>query len=135
MTSGSSLICNSTRIDSCHSAWQKDALMNTSSNMNRVIKHPVAESNPMKAVPQSILTIDIGGTKIKCLLRGQTEPRRFLSGPEMLPQKMVETIRDLTADWEYEAVSIGYPGLVGGSGPISEPGNLGSGWVGFDYAA
>lgn len=109
--------------------------MTTLSNTNRVIKHPAAESNPAKAVPQSILTIDIGGSKIKCLLRGQTEPRRFLSGPEMLPPKMVETVQELTRDWEYEAVSIGYPGLVGASGPISEPGNLGSGWVGFDYAA
>jgi predicted NBD/HSP70 family sugar kinase len=36
---------------------------------------------------------------------------------------------------KYEAVSIGYPGLVGESGPRSEPGNLGPGWVGFNYAA
>ena len=34
-----------------------------------------------------------------------------------------------------EAISIGYPGHVGDNGPRSEPGHLGDGWVGFDYAA
>ncbi len=43
-------------------------------------------------------------------------------------------MRTLAHDWEYEAVSIGYPGLVGPHGPRSEPGNLGAGWVGFDFA-
>jgi hypothetical protein len=37
--------------------------------------------------------------------------------------------------WDYEAISIGYPGLVGSHGPSSEPGNLGPGWVGFDFSA
>jgi polyphosphate glucokinase len=36
---------------------------------------------------------------------------------------------------EYDAVSIGYPGLVGKDGPSSEPGNLGPGRVGFDFRA
>ncbi|HET6423399.1 MAG TPA: ROK family protein [Planctomycetaceae bacterium] len=102
---------------------------------NRVIPYRGSEWKVNKAAPQSILTVDIGGSKIKCLLRGQTEPRRFLSGREMTPPKMIQTLSELTSDWEYEAVSMGYPGLVGSAGPISEPGNLGPGWVGFDYAA
>jgi polyphosphate glucokinase len=32
-------------------------------------------------------------------------------------------------------VSIGLPAQVGADGPAAEPGNLGAGWVGFDYAA
>src|SRR5262249_58650288 len=39
-----------------------------------------------------------------------------------------------TAGWNYEAVSIGYPGPVVHGRPIAEPHNLGPGWVGFDYA-
>lgn len=109
--------------------------MSTSPNEDPVVSYPTSELKVLKAPPQSILTIDIGGSKIKFLLRGQTEPRRFLSGREMTPPKMVEQVKELTKEWEYEAVSIGYPGLVGSSGPISEPGNLGSGWVGFDYGA
>ena len=85
--------------------------------------------------PASILSIDIGGTKVKFLASGQTEPRRMTSGTAFTPQLMVEGVRKLTEDWEYEAVSIGYPGQVGETGPRSEPGNLGSGWVGFDFAA
>ena len=48
---------------------------------------------------------------------------------------MVAAVQELAEDWPYEAVSIGYPGVVGARGPRSEPGNLGSGWVGFNFAA
>jgi polyphosphate glucokinase len=48
---------------------------------------------------------------------------------------MVAKVQELSQDWPYEAVSIGYPGLVGDHGPRAEPGNLGPGWVGFDFAA
>jgi predicted NBD/HSP70 family sugar kinase len=85
--------------------------------------------------PSTILVVDIGGTKIKTLASGQTEPRKTNSGKKLTPARMVEVVKELTADWSYEAVSIGYPGLVGRHGPRSEPGNLGPGWVGFNYAA
>lgn len=84
--------------------------------------------------PRAILSIDIGGSKCKMLCSGQTEPRRFLSGPTLTPTRMVEQVKELTLDWTYDVISIGYPGLVGPNGPISEPGNLGPGWVGFDFA-
>ena len=32
-------------------------------------------------------------------------------------------------------MSVGLPALVGPQGPRSEPGNLGPGWVGFDFSA
>ena len=47
---------------------------------------------------------------------------------------MVEGVKELAADWTYDVVSIGYPGLVLGGRPIAEPCNLGHGWVGFDFA-
>ena len=84
---------------------------------------------------QKVLVIDIGGSKAKFLATGQTEPRRVPTGPGFVPQRLVEAIRANTEDWEYDAISIGYPGQVGDNGPRSEPGNLGVGWVGFDYAA
>lgn len=88
----------------------------------------------MARPPKTILAVDIGGTKLKVLLSGQNEPRKTPSGKTMTPGKMVEAVRELTADWEYDALSIGYPSLVGSNGPRSEPLNLGPGWVGFDYA-
>jgi hypothetical protein len=88
-----------------------------------------------KAAPKSILVIDIGGTKVKILATGQTEPRKAPSGKDFTPARLVESARQLAEDWDYGAISIGYPGLVGIHGPRSEPGNLGPGWVGFDFAA
>ena len=85
--------------------------------------------------PKRILSVDIGDSKVKFLASGETEPRRIVSGAGLEPGQMVERIRAMTRDWRYEAVSIGYCGLVGGSGPLAEPENLGSGWVGFDFAA
>lgn len=92
---------------------------------------PKPETQP----PSRILAIDIGGTKLKFLAQGQTEPRKAPSGRRLTPMRMVEIVKELAADWEFDAVSLGFPGLVGDQGPRSEPGNLGSGWVGFDYAA
>jgi polyphosphate glucokinase len=94
-----------------------------------------AEPSAPKSAPTSILVIDIGGTKVKVLATGQTEPRKAPSGKEFTPSRLVETARELAQDWEYEGISIGYPGMVGAQGPRSEPGNLGPGWVGFDFAA
>jgi polyphosphate glucokinase len=48
---------------------------------------------------------------------------------------MVEIIQELAEGWDYDAISIGYPGLVGNQGPSSEPVNLGPGWVGFDFSS
>jgi polyphosphate glucokinase len=99
----------------------------------RVTKNaPVPEETPP---PSKVLVVDIGGTKVKLLASGQTEPRKVTSGKRMTPTRMVEAVREQTGDWEYEAISIGYPGLVGATGPRAEPGNLGPGWVGYDYAA
>src|SRR5262245_39654383 len=89
----------------------------------------------MPRPPKTILAIDIGGTKLKLLVSGQNEPRKTPSGKEMTPGKMVEAVRELTADWEHDAISIGYPGLVGASGPRSEAQNLGPGWVELHHAA
>jgi hypothetical protein len=98
-----------------------------------IVERVVAAGRP--AAPATVLAIDIGGSKVKCLATGQTEPRRMPSGKDMTPARMIEAVRELAKDWTYEAVSIGYPGPVGDTGPRSEPGNLGPGWVGFNYAA
>ena len=85
--------------------------------------------------PATILVIDIGGSHVKILATGETEPRPYRSGKRLTPAQMVAAVQALAEDWTYEAVSIGCPGVVGARGPASEPGNLGSGWVGFNFAA
>lgn len=85
--------------------------------------------------PQRILAIDIGGTSVKVLASGEHEPLKVPSGKTMTPGRLVESVLEVTGKWKFDAISIGYPGLVGPDGPHSEPGNLGPGWVGFDFAA
>jgi polyphosphate glucokinase len=80
------------------------------------------------------LVIDVGGTNVKVLASGQSEPRKIPSGPDMTPEKMVAAVKEATADWDYDRITIGYPGFVHRGKIISEPHNLGRGWVGFDFA-
>jgi polyphosphate glucokinase len=47
---------------------------------------------------------------------------------------MFATVKRMTADWSYDAVSIGYPGVVLRNRIMAEPRNLGRGWRGFDFA-
>jgi polyphosphate glucokinase len=83
----------------------------------------------------NVLVIDVGGTNVKILASGQKEPRKFPSGPKLTPERMVSGVKELAADWKYDVVSIGYPGVVVGDRAITEPRNLAHGWVGFDFAA
>jgi polyphosphate glucokinase len=82
-----------------------------------------------------ILVIDIGGTNVKMLASGQDVPRKFPSGKEMTPPQMVHGVLDATRDWEYEALTVGFPGPVLCGQPMTEPVNLGRGWMGFDFQA
>jgi len=82
-----------------------------------------------------ILVIDVGGTNVKMLASGQDAPRKFPSGPEMTPLQMVGGVLTATKDWEYEAISIGFPGPVLCGQSMTEPVNLGPGWMGFDFEA
>jgi len=91
------------------------------------------ESQSGKRKPASILAIDVGGTHVKVLVTGHRTPVKIDSGPAMTPRKMVTAVRKAAAQWKYDRVSIGYPGPVLHGKPVSEPHNLGPGWVGFDF--
>ena len=82
-----------------------------------------------------VLVIDVGGTHVKLLARGQHEPREFASGKNLTPKRLVSNVRRLVKDWPYGVISIGYPGPVLRNRPISEPWNLGKGWRGFNFEA
>src|ERR1700677_3238454 len=84
--------------------------------------------------PTKILVIDVGGTHIKVRRTGHAEERKIDSGPTVTAAKMVRDVKRITSDWDYEVVSIGYPGPVVHGHPIHNPYNLGGGWAGFDFA-
>jgi len=81
-----------------------------------------------------VLVIDVGGSHIKMLATGHTTPLKFASGPDMTAKEMVRGVKKLVAAWRFDAVSIGLPCPVVHDKPVSEPRNLGGGWVGFSFS-
>ncbi len=79
-----------------------------------------------------VLVVDVGGTHVKVSTPGQTE-QKITSGPAMTAIRMVREVKKATQGWDYEVVSIGYPGPVLHGRPMHEPHNLGAGWVGFNF--
>jgi hypothetical protein len=82
---------------------------------------------------KNILVIDVGGTNVKVRATGQADTVKIPSGMTMTAGKMVKEVLKVAKDWKYDAVSIGYPGPVVHGHPLSEPHNLGGGWMGFDF--
>ncbi|HEV7357306.1 MAG TPA: hypothetical protein VGN99_04885 [Steroidobacteraceae bacterium] len=80
-----------------------------------------------------VLAIDVGGSHVKTRVSGRQEMRQFDSGPTLTPGRMVSRVLKLNGDLKYDVVSIGYPGVVVHGKIVTEPYNLGRGWVGFDF--
>jgi polyphosphate glucokinase len=91
-------------------------------------------SKAMRGV-KKVLVIDVGGTNVKFLATGHRGARQFASGPKLNPQGMVDKVKEHTADWTYDVITIGYPGIVRHGRVVSEPRNLGPGWAEFDFEA
>jgi polyphosphate glucokinase len=89
----------------------------------------------MASKGNGVLVVDIGGSNVKLLRTGTSKPRRFASGPSLTPSDFIKGLMKVSDDWNYDRVSIGYPGKVGAEGPQSESLSLAPGWVGFDFAA
>ena len=81
----------------------------------------------------NVLVLDVGGSHIKFRSTLQAQAQQFSSGPDLTPTDMVRKILAATSDWGYEVASIGYPGAVLNQRIVSEPHNLGTGWVDFDF--
>jgi polyphosphate glucokinase len=98
---------------------------------------PAASSSSGPVDPKSprVLVIDVGGTNVKILATGEKEPRKFPSGPKMTPKMMVAGVKKLAVGWQYDRVSIGYPGPIRQGRPVREPHNVARGWMRFDFSA
>lgn len=82
-----------------------------------------------------VLSLDIGGTHVKALC-SDIDPREERMLPTknvMTPQLMVKAVQNLTSDWQYDAVSVGFPSVVRHGQIVVNPAHLGEGWVGFDF--
>jgi polyphosphate glucokinase len=83
-------------------------------------------------VKKRILVIDVGGSNVKLMI-SRRQKRKFKSGPHLTPRKMVAQMKPLLQDWNFDAVSMGFPSPVRNGRIISEPKHLGPGWTRFDY--
>ena len=79
-----------------------------------------------------ILVVDVGGSNVKLMISCR-EKRKFKSGPDLTPREMVAQMKPLLQDWNFDAVSMGFPSPVRNGRIISEPKHLGPGWTRFDY--
>src|SRR3954452_5214167 len=82
----------------------------------------------------NLLAGDVGGSHVKLLIDGETEPRRFDSGPTLTAQQMVDGVKRAADGWDYDAVSIGIPAPIHHGRLAVDPVNLGEEWVCFDFA-
>jgi polyphosphate glucokinase len=80
-----------------------------------------------------VLVVDVGGTHVKLQATGREEVSKLASGPSLTADQMVEGVLQAAQDWDFEAVSVGYPGPVAHGKVQQEPKNLGPGWVGFNF--
>lgn len=81
----------------------------------------------------NILVIDVGGTNIKVLATGHATRRQLPSSPTLTAVQMVKAVKALTDDWQYDRITIGYPGPVKDGRIVAEPTHLGGGWVRCDF--
>jgi polyphosphate glucokinase len=81
-----------------------------------------------------ILVIDVGGNNVKVRRPGGRLVTKVQSGPTMTAARMAKGVLAVAGDWQYDAVTIGYPGPVVNNRPAREPHNLGGGWVRYDFA-
>jgi polyphosphate glucokinase len=87
-----------------------------------------------KTKSHKILVVDVGGTHVKMLASGQSTPRKFDSGPKLTAGKMVKLVKAATRDWDYDRVTLGFPGPIINGHALRQPHNLGGGWIGFNFS-
>jgi polyphosphate glucokinase len=80
-----------------------------------------------------VLMIDVGGSSVKLMASGHEGFRKFPSGRGLTATRMVKGVLETVKDWNYEAISMGFPGLMREGRIAREPLNLGGGWVDFDF--
>ncbi|KXK24721.1 MAG: polyphosphate glucokinase [Chloroflexi bacterium OLB15] len=80
-----------------------------------------------------VLVVDVGGSRVKALVTGEETPVRKESGRLFTARQMVDAVKEITAHWEYDVITLGIPSAIRQGKILREPVNLGGGWVNFDF--
>jgi polyphosphate glucokinase len=94
----------------------------------------MARPSAPKPSSPTTLAIDIGGSHVKFMHSPRSEKRKFPSGPSLTAAEMASRVLEMTGDWHFDRVAIGFPGPVVHGRPLAEPHNLGKGWMGFNFS-
>ena len=81
-----------------------------------------------------VLVVDVGGTHVKMRSSGGSDTRRFKSRSDLTAEELVVLVTESVRDWRYDVISLGVPVPLDARTLTMEPGNLGKGWIGFDFA-
>jgi polyphosphate glucokinase len=87
----------------------------------------------MNPKQKKVLVLDIGGSNVKIHASHGRQILKIPSGAKLTARKMVADVLKATEGWNFDVVSIGFPGPVIKNQPLREPHNLGGGWVKFDF--
>ncbi|MGH7938700.1 MAG: hypothetical protein ACRD5Z_09910 [Bryobacteraceae bacterium] len=74
---------------------------------------------------KKILVVDIGGSNVKLMISAEEKRRKFPSGNKLQPNDAIKQIKEVAADWGYEAISVGFPSSVHEGRILKDPKNLG----------
>jgi polyphosphate glucokinase len=83
--------------------------------------------------PPTVLLIDVRAGSIKLMLPGRRALPSFEAEDAPGPREVAAHVKKLRADYEFDVVSIAYPGALRAGRPTGEPPGAGKGWVSFDY--
>ena len=83
----------------------------------------------------NVLVVDVGGTHVKLLATGQERTAEVRFRADADAEADGRRRQEAAADWNYDVVSIGYPGPVLHGPAGCRAAQLGPGWVGFDFEA
>ena len=80
-----------------------------------------------------VLVIDVGGSHVKLMISRNGKRRKFESGKNLAPRKMVAEAKKEIGEWKVDAIAIGFPAPIYRGRIMQDPKNLGKGWVGFNF--
>ena len=79
-----------------------------------------------------VLVIDVGGSHVK--IGGTGGPQlQFDTEPKLTAKRLVQQVKLMVGARKFNRVTIGIPGRVSEGRVIADPGNIGPGWVGYDF--
>ena len=87
----------------------------------------------LRPVARRVLVLDVGGSHVKVAFSDSPHEIKILTGPRMTPGRLMRRVVRAVQGESFDAVSIGYPGLVVRGRIARDPAHLGPGWVGFNF--